>query len=51
MGMHIGLIVAKTSATELRDTFFQVWPQYDMVAMKGHLPSEAAMEAWKKSHE
>jgi hypothetical protein len=51
MGMHIGLVAAKTSVARFRDAFSSAWPQFEIVASKDDLPDPNAMWAWKDSHE
>jgi hypothetical protein len=51
MGMHFGLIAAKTSAEKLRDAFSHTWPKLEIVATGDHFASSEAVWVWMKSHE
>jgi len=51
MGMHMGLVAAKTSVANFREAFPRTWTKFEIVAMEDHLPDANAMRAWWKSHE
>src|SRR3990172_1007268 len=51
MGMHIGLVAAKTSVARLRKAFSRAWPRFEIVASEENLPDANAMWAWKESQE
>jgi hypothetical protein len=51
MGMHIGLVAAKTSVAQFREVFSRTWTKFETVAYDDKLPDANAMWAWKASHE
>jgi hypothetical protein len=50
MGMHIGLIAAKTSAAQLREAFLRTCPQYEVTASADQLNGADAVEKWRDAH-
>ena len=51
MGMHIGLVAAKASVSQLRDAFVKSWSQFEVVASEENLRDAEAMWEWKESRE
>jgi hypothetical protein len=50
MGMHIGLVAAKTSVARLRDAFLRAWPNYQLAESADHLGNPQEAQAWQKAH-
>ena len=51
MGMHIGLIAARTSATRFREAFSRTWRRFEVVESVEHLADADEIENWRESHE
>ncbi|MBL8814566.1 MAG: hypothetical protein JNL58_00955 [Planctomyces sp.] len=51
MGMHLGLIAAKTSIAKLKAAFLSACPQLDLVATKEDFVNADEMWAWKDANE
>ncbi len=49
MGMHLGLIAAKTSIVQFRDAFLRAMPNYELASAENLHGN--ALEAWRTSHE
>lgn len=50
MGMHIGLVAAKTTVPRLRDAFLRAWPSYQLAESADHLKDPQEAEQWQKAH-
>ncbi|WP_145448292.1 hypothetical protein [Gimesia panareensis] len=51
MGMHIGLIAAKSSVAEFLKAFSQVFPHLEIVDAAGDFPDTDSIWEWKDTHE
>ena len=51
MGMHIGLVAARTTVAQLRDAFSRAWTNFEIITSDDNLPDADAMWAWKEVHE
>jgi hypothetical protein len=51
MGMHIGMVAAKTSVRTLRDAFLRAWPTFELVAAAEKFSEADAMWRWKQDNE
>jgi hypothetical protein len=51
MGMHIGLIAAKTPAQRLREAFSNTWPEFEVVATGDNFATPEEVRTWISSHE
>src|SRR4051812_46441435 len=50
MGMHLGLIAAKTSVDKFRQAFPRIWTEYEVVAEESFPDPKTAMD-WAEMHE
>jgi hypothetical protein len=51
MGMHFGLIAAKTSLSELRAAFSETWPELEVVDSAEGFANVDDVWSWKSAHE
>jgi hypothetical protein len=51
MGMHIGLIAAKTTVDTLREEFGRAWPEFEIVERATDFDNVDAIWAWKDAQE
>src|SRR5262245_5187292 len=51
MGMHIGLVCARTTVSQFREAFCRTWPRFELVDTVANLPDMDAGWAWKEGHE
>ncbi|MFC4308636.1 hypothetical protein ACFPN2_06030 [Steroidobacter flavus] len=51
MGMHFGLIAAKTSVSELRAAFSETWPELEVVSSAEKFATADDVWSWKNAHE
>jgi hypothetical protein len=51
MGMHIGLVAAKTTVPQLRAAFLRAWPDYQLAESADHLADPQAAQEWEEAHE
>lgn len=51
MGMHLGLIAARTTVSDFLNAFSAAWPAYDVVAANDALVGGDALWAWKEQQE
>lgn len=51
MGMHFGLIAAKTSLLEFRAAFGEIWPALEVVTSADRFSNADELWSWKESNE
>jgi hypothetical protein len=51
MGMHFGLIAAKTSLSEFRAAFAETWPELEVAASADRFGNASELWSWKSSNE